>query len=257
VDGLGQRLVWFVQETQGTDQTRFLSVLVSDRAGAVRAVAHTQVPTIMLPPRRPHGHVHDLTLPDGSGAMLMLEAPFEVGRRLVREALVTNRETQIPVAGALRRVSPWLWGYGGADPPPCSLPEDTPQDLPGADLLLVHPAFTTWTTHGEVVLRAAEEALRRPGWDLDLWVRRIVTELLAEPVLRQVLSQRLLVMSEWLLLAGEGTYARLAAASGRAIQKNTPEDQLFLQAMVRRDLERAVYSLKQEAESSVNPGSSW
>ena len=100
VDGLGQQSVWFIQEAGGTAQARFLNVLLSDRAGAVEAAGHGQVPMLSLPPRRPAGHVHDIALPDGSGAMLMLEMAFDPGRRLVLEALAANRETQIPVAGA-------------------------------------------------------------------------------------------------------------------------------------------------------------
>ncbi|MFN2166854.1 MAG: hypothetical protein ACK2U9_11410, partial [Anaerolineae bacterium] len=68
VSGRGQQHVWFVERDQQRSQARFLSVLLNDQVGAAEAVGHAQVPLLMLPPQRPLGHVHDVALPDGSGA---------------------------------------------------------------------------------------------------------------------------------------------------------------------------------------------
>jgi hypothetical protein len=248
VDGLGQQSVWFILENRLTAQARFLNVLLNDRAGAVEAVGHTQVPVRMLPPRRLPGSLHDIALPDGSGAILMLEAPFDLGRRLVAEALACNRETQIPVAGVLRLLSSWLWVVRGGDSLPLrTLPELSASDeslLAVSDRLLAHPAFFSWTLRGEATFQAAEEVLRHPGWDLEVWVKRLVGELFAQPLVVQAFSQRLMAMSEWLLLAGEEALSRLALASAQAVSQESP----FVQALVRRDLELALYSLKQMPE---------
>jgi hypothetical protein len=112
---LGQQSIWFIAGQMGRADVRFLNILLHDRAGAVEAVGHARVLSTMLPPERPLGHLHDVTLPDGSGSLLMLEASFDLGRRLVLEALAENRRTQIPVAGPLRLLSPWLWGVGGVE----------------------------------------------------------------------------------------------------------------------------------------------
>lgn len=249
VDALGQQSVWFIQEDQEATQANFLNVLLSDRAGAVEAVGHTQVPTLMLPPRRLPGYVHDIVLPDGSGAMLMLEASFDLGKRLVAEALGHNRETQIPVAGTLRLLSPWLWGYTGSE----SLPDRRLPDLPAeagepVACLLDHPAFAAWTVRSEAVFRTAEAALRHPAWDMEVWVRRLASELFGEAVVAEVFRRRLEAMSEWLLLAGYEPESRLALAAAEAMLEEKPQDQPFLQALVRRDLELALYSLSQKAE---------
>ncbi len=252
VDGLGQQSVWFIQEERGTAQARFLNVLISDRAGAVEAAGHGQISVLSLPPRRPAGHVHDIALPDGSGALLMLETAFDLGRRLVVEGLASNRETQIPVAGILRLYSPWLWAVSGAE----SLPSWSLPDLEGnidtlvamSDRLVANPAFATWTVRSEGTLQAAEEALGRGEWDVQPWVRRLAGELFAEPVIAEMLARRLVAMSEWLFLAGEEEWARVALATAEAMPNTAPRDLPFVRALIRRDLEVLLSSMGQQLE---------
>ncbi|MGD8735269.1 MAG: hypothetical protein PVJ85_00815 [Anaerolineae bacterium] len=250
-DGLGRQSIWFILEEK-TGLARFLNLLLSDRAGAVEALGHANVPIGMLPPRRSLGYLHDITPPDGSGAMLMLESTFDRGRRWVLEALEHNRETQIPVAGPLRLLSPWLWASGGVDRlPPLSVPELAPGDealVSLSDQLLNHPAFTGWTARGEAIRAAAEEALRHPGWDPDVWVRRIAGELFSSPALVQILSQRMMAISEWLLLAGEERLSRLALVTAQAMLDRDASELPFVRALVRRDLDAALRSLKPDSE---------
>jgi len=250
VDGQGQRNVWFIQERR-TAQVRFLNILLNDRFGAVEAVGYSQVSAHLLPPRWPVGQLHDMALPDGSGALLMLEVPFDVGRRLVLDALALNRETQIPVAGPLRLSSPWLWALAGADAlPPRVLPELTPKGeslwLASAQLL-DHPAFATWTVQSEAILEAAE-ALRHKAWNRNMWVRRLSAEFVDEPVVVEVLSERLTAMSEWLLASGDKIRSRIALATAWRLQAGAPPDLPLVKALVRRDLEFAVHSLMDEDE---------
>jgi hypothetical protein len=250
MDGLGQQSVWFIQEEMGTAQARFLNVLISDRAGAVEAAGHSRISVLSLPPRRLEGYVHDIALPDGSGALLMLEAGFDLGRRLVVEGLARNRETQIPVAGTLRLHGPWLWAASGADSLPSRrLPtlEVGPKGLvASSDKLVAHPAFATWTVRSEGTLQAAEEALRHGERDVHLWVRRLAGELFVEPAIARMLARRLAAMSEWLLLAGEDVWARVALATAEALPNTAPQDLPFVQALIRRDLELLLNSLGQQ-----------
>ena len=255
MDGRGQQHVWFIERDQRTAQARLLSVLLSDQVGAVEAVGHTQVPLLMLPPQRPLGHVHDVALADGSGAMLMLEASFDLGRRLLLETMAHNRQTQIPVAGPLRLLSPWIWGYSGAESlPPRTVPEEPwPQSGSDAraltDSLLEHPAFAAWMAGGTLpqgtILRAAQEALRHPNWDLAVWVGRLGSELFSDPAVAEVFSRRLGSMSEWLLLTGDEAASRLAIAAAQAVVEEKPQEQPLLLALVRRDLELALLGLEQ------------
>jgi hypothetical protein len=250
VDGLGQQSVWFILGDRQTGQTRFLNVLLNDRAGAVEAAGRTGLLALMLPPRQPPGYIHDMSLPDGSGAMLMLEAPFDVGRRLVLEALARNRETQIPVAAPLRLLSPWLWGVAGADAlPPRTLPGDRADDLSPAkhqvEHLLAHPAFSSWMVRSQAIHQAAEEALQHPGWDLEVWVKRLAAELFSQPVVAHLFHARLVAMSEWLLLAGDEGSSRLALVAAEALVQGEPEGQAFVQALIRRDLRLTLHSMKE------------
>ncbi len=260
VDGRGRQHVWFIEADQQRAQVRLLSVLLSDRVGAVEAVGHEQVPVLLLPPRRPLGHVHDVVLPDGSGVMLMLEASFDLGRRLLLEALEHNRQTQIPVAGPLRLLSPWLWGYSGADAlPPRAVPEEPwPQASSRAlaDSLLEHPAFAAWTAGGtlpqDTIHSAAQEALRHPNWDLEVWVGRLGSELFADTAVAEIFNRRLGAMSEWLLLAGDEAASRLALAAAQSVVEGKPQEQPFLLALVRRDLELALLSSEQRTRPELD-----
>jgi len=185
--------------------------------------------------------------------MLMLETDFDLGRRLVLDALADNRETQIPVAGPLRLLSPWLWGVAGADSlPSVALPERPaePETLVAlSDQLVGHPAFSTWSARSEATLQAAEEAQRHPRWDLEVWVRRLAGDLFGEPMVAGVFGQRLAAMSEWLQLAGDEKRAAMALAAAEAMGQKPPQEQPFLRAIIRRDLEFALQSLRATGES--------
>ena len=250
LSGLGQQSVWFIQGSRSSEYARFLNILLSDRAGAVEAIGHARVPVHMLPPRQSPGHLHDIALPDGSGAMLMLEASFDAGRRLVADALTHNLRTQIPIAGQLRLQSPWLWEVAGADSlPPQALPDLLPKDealLAASAQLLEHPAFATWTARSEATLQAAADALRHPGWDLEIWVKRLTGELFRESTMTEVLGKRLDTMSAWFLLAGDERRSRVALVASRALAGGPVQEHPFLQAVVRRDLLWTLESLKRD-----------
>jgi len=253
VDGLGQQSLWFVQQEQTTGYARFLNVLLNDRAGAVEAAGHGQVPLHVLPPRRPTGSVHDIALPDGSSGLLMLEISFDMGRRLVRDALAQNRETQIPVASALRLLGAWLWSSAGADDlPPSRLPalpetESEVQHLAlQGEALLRHPAFVTWTLRSETLLRAAETMLRQ-GRGLEAWVPRLAAEIV-DPGTAELLRRRLLAMSEWLWLAGEIDLAKQAMATAEGMG-SSPQALPFVHALIRRDLALWSHSVRQQPET--------
>lgn len=250
VNGLGQRNIWFVQDTPVPGYARFLNLLLSDQAGAVRAAGHAHVPIQMLPPRRPCGYVHDIAWPDGSGAMLLLEAPFDLGRRIVLEALTHNRATQIPVAGPLRLLSPWLWDTIAENLekvlPDLGEEEEKEHLVADSDRLVEHPAFADWTVQGPATWLMAEELLRHPAWDLEILAGRLMAEILTDETFTRVLAQRLEAMSEWLLWSGEQVLAKMALAASQAMQEGRCHELAFLRALVRRDLEMAFRRLQED-----------
>jgi hypothetical protein len=184
--------------------------------------------------------------------MLMLEASFALGQRLVSTALALNRETQIPIAGPLRLLSPWVWGYEVADSPSQpTCPQPSTEDRLLAGRLLDHPAFATWPVRNRIILQAAEEALRYPGWDLEVWIRRLSGELFADPYVASVFHRRLITMSEWLLLTGDEKACRLALAAAESMRETDLQEQPFVRALVRRDLQLALQSLAQKSEPEL------
>lgn len=239
MDGLGQQSVWFILEKPGKDQARFLNILLNDRYGAVEAAGHGQVPMQILPPPRPLGHLHDIALPDGSGAVLMAEIPFDVGRRMVRDALGKNWETQIPVAPSLRLLSRWLWEASGADAlPPRRLPElpaGSDEGIAPSDRLLDHPAFSSWTLRGTAAFELAQKSMHRPTWSRDAMVRRVAGELFSDAAVRQIFSKRMELASEWFLWAADEQRAQQALAVSQRMLVD-PQDVPFIQALIRRDL---------------------
>lgn len=249
VNGSGQRNIWFIQDTPVPGYARFLNLLLSDQVGAVRAAGHAHVPIEMLPPRRPRGYVHDIAWPDGSGAMLLLEAPFDLGRRIVSEALAYNQATQIPVAGPLRLLSPWLWdsASGNLERALPELREEEKKRLvANSDRLVEHPAFADWTVQGPATWLMAEELLRHPARDLEILAGRLMAEILTDQTFTQVLAQRLEAMSEWLLCSGEQVLAKMAMASSQAMQEGRYHELAFLRTIVRRDLETAFRRLQED-----------
>ena len=153
-----------------------------------------------------------------------------------------------PIAGPLRLQSSWLWGVAGANSlPPMELPDLSTEDeglLTASAQLLEHPAFVPWTVRSEATLQTAAEALRHPGWDLEVWVKRLAGELFREPAMSEVLGKRLEAMSAWLLLAGDEQRARVALVASRALAGGLAQDHPFLQAVVRRDLLWTLESLR-------------
>lgn len=240
IDGRGLQSVWFLQEGAGAPGVRFLNVLLSDGAGAAEAIGHVRVSALALPPRRQKGALHEIVLPGSSQVLLMLEASFDLGRRLVLEGLEINRETQIPVAGSLRLYGPWLWGYGGADSlPPRKLP--SPGSMEGfssldAGSLLGHPAFLTWTMPTAAMHNGVARGLHNPAWNEDRWIGKLTSTLFSGLEATQTVSRRLESMSEWLLLAGEEALSCLALKAAREILAGGASEHPFVRALVRREL---------------------
>jgi len=241
VDGEGQRQVWFAEETGGTLARQVLVLVLSDDAGVVNAVQHSEVPKLSLPRRQLPGTWTAVRMVRGE--MALAEVPWDTGRRLVAEALRQNRETQIPLPGALRLLGSWLWAIRLAafPQPPLIEPEAEGEDLVAqSGRLAGHLAFSAWHPAQEAATAAADKALHRPAWDREIWVRRLAAELVAEPGTARRLARRLRANAEWLALAGETLPARTALAAAGALDGEGARHLPFLLALVRRDLDAAL-----------------
>jgi hypothetical protein len=250
IEGQGRRLIWFIEDAPGSIPAQLLLLALDDHTGAVEAVQYQSVQKHSLPRRQPVG-VWPFVRP-GAAEQNLLEAPFDLGRRVVAEALVSNRETQIPLPGALRLVAGWLWGTEYSGHPAVLQPEPASGDealLAESDRLLGHPAFAAWELDRHAALAAAGEAVRRPGWDREVWVRRLVANFLADQSKARRFRQRVLANGEWLQLAGQEPWARQALVTARMLAGEQPEQIPFVQALARRDLLLAMASTE-----SYEPG---
>jgi len=60
-----------------------------------------------------------------------------------------------------------------------------------------------------------------------------------------------MAMSEWLLLAGDEVWARLALKAANAIEARSPQEQPFVLALIRRDLELVLHDLEQRTRDPL------
>ena len=240
LDGEGQRQVWFTEET-AAPLVQVLIVAMQDETGVVSAVQHREVTKVSLPRRQLPGSW--TAIRTGRAEMVLAEVAWDTGRRLVAEALAHNRETQIPLPGTHRLLGSWLWGtrFDDFPQPPVLEPEAAGEELVSqSGGLAGHPAFSAWHPVQEAAADAAGEAMRRPAWDREHWVRRLAAGLVAEPGTAHRLALRLRANAEWLALAGETLPARIALAAAGAMDGEEARHLPFLLALVRRDLDAAL-----------------
>jgi len=70
----------------------------------------------------------------------------------------------------------------------------------------------------------------------------------------EVLSARLLAMSEWLLVSGDKTRSQIALATAHRMRAGGLRNMPLLQELVRRDLENALRSSKQNQKPTLGAG---
>lgn len=246
VDGIGAQLLWFVGHAPADEQALVVSVMLEDARGLTNASASLDVPSADLPPARPTGHLHHLAVGQPSIPLLLLEAPFETGRRALRAALAVNWESNTPTPLAYRLSSLPIWL---AEPDEDgTLSGAAPNELTGvgdtADLLN-HPAFWGWvwpvedrphpvTDSGETAASSVEPLSRAGGSAGDEraeLVKRLVRSQFSPGVVASY-RRRLARMVDWLALAGETSAAALAQAASDELGAGRPEESSFLCRLV-------------------------
>jgi len=252
IDGQGSQSVWFWLDPPKDESIRVFSVFINDLTGVWDAIYDRNdelaqcLPAECLP-----GAVHQAIFPGASTRLPLLETAFDVGRRLVREALAVNhaRSQPSPLSYAVLSDLLWKWDDRGLDErPPVERP--SPAELAvlrarTADLL-GHLAFETWFIQDEALLGTA----RRLGWGASAEVRpqrgQLLNELIRHyfgPQEVAIYCNRLENMAEWLWLAGEKDAARLALAAALTLKEDAPENHPLTRRMVELGLAIALQSL--------------
>jgi len=254
IDGRGNQSLWFLQEYPNAEHCRFLSVLVNDREGLLEAFGGDRITGQHFPPPAPESTLHTIPLRDSVFELNLLEADFDLGRRLVLNGLETTFAQQQPTPIEYRLLNDLLWGYSthtvdaGAH-----LPEMTPNAmqalLPQTADLFDNADFSTWFLQNELIYEYAEQ-LRFTG-DGDSvaaapieWVIDIARVSFEDDQIRELYATRLNGMSEWLLASGQEQASRLAAAAAFAMSNVPAAEHPFLLRLTQHGLSIAIHNVR-------------
>lgn len=227
-DGQGNQSLWFIQDSTRQPLCTFLQLLLNDRQGIVQAIGDDRALTHYFPPRKRLGSLHIFTLSEPVIDALLLEADFDYGRRLVREALAAPAACARPLHPVYRLFAGMLWAYDDARVNAGAyLPElecESARDLLSCvSQLFDHPAFTAWRDAVEFVTGDFPGQL--PDYreaQLGFLPGRCRTRYAAQ--LRK--------MSEWLMLLGDQWAAKVALAAAFAIEDTSIQELPFLGRLI-------------------------
>ncbi|HIC88870.1 MAG TPA: hypothetical protein EYP04_05665 [Anaerolineae bacterium] len=237
IDREGTQTLWFIHSQEDAAHSRFLGLLLDDRQGLRAAFGDEKTPTAQLPTLRAVGTVHQLPMLQGGPVLLLLEASFDYGRQLVRQALQHNFANQSLTPPEYRLLNPYLWEW--APPDETFLPPEPPNVPIGeAELdaqmrrLIARSPCQRWFLESEQVYDTAMDLLRQGANDLVhplalAAVSRLLTAHFDEDTIA-LYYHRLLAMATWLKLAGESELAKLAALAAATLSTPTEKPHPFL-----------------------------
>ena len=208
VDGSGAQVIWFVKAEEDNAPGKLFGVLTQDPAGIVLGFGSQTAPMKDLPPAQPIGSQHGVPQAEGLPPLALLEAPFEAGRRAVRDALELHWTAKTTPPLEYQLLNPLIWSAA-----PCSAasePELAPAITAHTAALLDHPAFASWLWYSADL----QETARQLGRRHDAAARRAQVIAVADaqfgPEVVASYRRRLAAMTRWLALAGQPEAAALA-----------------------------------------------
>jgi hypothetical protein len=266
VDGAGAQVVWFVcpgdgvaaddagPEGSGTDRGMLLSILCKDPEGIVACFGSQAVAEADLPPAQPLGGRYTIQQTSDMPPILLLEAPFDMGRQVVRQALAFNWAGEQLPPMEYRLLNSLIWEAGpvlAADATADAVAEAGCYTPAQAAAVLDHPALASWFWHAPALYEVAEQLGRRHVLTervaLIEWVigQHFDAELVAS------YQRRLEGMGRWLALAAEPEAAAVAyAAAGSLAQSSIASNRdgwahnPFLRRLVGIGLDVAITNLR-------------
>jgi len=250
IDGGGVQKVLFIQPCSDSKRYRFLSLTISDRFGIVDAEGGDGVASLQFPEPAPLGTVHTFVLFQYVLSLLLMEADFDYGRRLILRGLQTHFEKNIPTPLAYRLWNDFIWGYS-AETVKTDFQLPRHRSKPDADYLarssslLDLPAFATWFVQSPLIEEYAERLFSRVtphGVDIShAWLAELTEAHFDNPEILERFAWRLQTMSEWLLLSGQEEAAHLALIAGSYLHRIPPSQHPLLLGMVRGGLIVALF----------------
>ncbi len=257
-------LMGFPEGETGGGDGALAGLLLHGAQGIVHTAFADQVEAIFLPEPRPVGMLLPVSVNEwGSG--LMLEAPFDVGRWLVRRALAAHWEGRAPrpPAGEYTLYNDLLWQFAppvvdatlaayasagqepAADPTadPTAGPPLAPEEAEGVIERLLHEScFDGWLLPVHSLVEALSEPLpRRLTGTPAALARRLLKQMdTAAPEmrdwLRDSLREALRMQAVWLAVAGRPALAEDAARIAASLPSWPPSRNPLLYALLLRGL---------------------
>jgi hypothetical protein len=264
IDGAGAQVVWFVRgatsdgsgaAARAADRGVLVSVLCKDPDGIGACFGSQEVAIADLPPAQPLGSSYIIQQAGDMPPILLLEAPFEVGRQTVREALALNWASRQAPPMEYRLLNPLIWemgplaGMGDAsvdgDPPTEGAAAYTPAQ---AAAVLDHPALASWFWQAPALYDAVEQLGRKhTAATRAAAVDRLVAVHFDANLVASY-RRRLAGMGRWLALAAQPEAAALAKAAAAQLTAyppaRVPAYDLFLRRLVGIGLDVAIANLR-------------
>lgn len=228
-DGQDNQLLWFVIPNTDEPTSQLLQVVTTQRTGITQASGSFAADNASLPPLAAVGTVHRREPEAGLRGGLVLEAPFDYGRRRVLQALEVNWRVAVPTPLHYRLLNPLLWRWSS----PAAAQTLPPVDQAAAEgpaTLVQHPALASWYLLNDEIFQTAE--------DLMLSTEEVTVEQVEQATLALArgvaanseavadLYRSLESLREWLVLAGEWPAANEAAVIAADLMQPPPTSRL-------------------------------
>jgi hypothetical protein len=259
IDGRGNQVLWFLRHDPATGRVRFLGVLVSDVAGLKDAFGDDAALPSRFPKRRPKGSVH--VFQTGGQILILLEAPYDYGRRLLLQGLNTSFGLGLTTPLEYRLLNDLVWGYQLPAELPNRLPTVSPAQrqalFPLLAGLLDHPALESWFVESESIYAYVERMTRWRHIDIldptvQRWLMNLVTEHFAPEALVRY-QARLVQMSEWFMWAGDEETARLTWVAATTLPHIPPQQHPLVVRMIETGLVTAAENMRQGFDLRETP----
>jgi hypothetical protein len=212
VDPQGTQFAWFIGERQ-SGRALFLTLLLNDPQGILSAAIALDIPPERIPRRGPVGSLLNID-PNGGAApvLVLLEAPFEEGARVVQSALERNWESAVVPPVAFQLLNPFIFE---------------------AEPFQAVEAVELPTTNGRLVAELTQSPLTA------VWFGPERTALASGAKLERVFTsavcasyvRRLRTMARWLKMAGEVDGAIQADALARQFLEVPPRESPFIERL--------------------------
>lgn len=242
-----------VEEEDGA----WLGFILSLESGILQFSGSEGMLTSFLPPRTPVGELVTVRTNGGQTAVL-LAAPFDAGRWLVREALAAHwrQPTPQPLPDEFALYNDLLWQFAAptlpadlatwaerSGPPPENSPALSPAALaPAAAALVTDPAMEGWlrwslVTWQNVKYRSQQAPEVSPATLVSLLLREL-GRMPDHRVLLQAMAAGLRVQTLWYAAAGDAANAAHAALFAQATATLPVTENPLLARLLERGLEK-------------------